>query len=117
MGVPWPVSLQGVMNEEGFSFKIGDTTIRSETEFGIPKVRRRFTRGIDVFTFSINLSSSQYSTFKTFYESSLNGGVLPFDFLNPLTNTTDEFRFLTSPSIRSIGGGNFILQMEVERMP
>ena len=117
MGVPWPVTLQDTMNEEGFSYQDGETRIRSENDFGIPKVRRRFTKAIDTVSVTINLTQAQYSTFRNFFDVSLNGGVNVFDFVNPLTGLTEEFRFVSPPTYRSIGGGNFVVAMQWEKLP
>lgn len=113
----WPTTLQEKVNQAGFRKVFGSTTIRSNVEVGANKVRRRFTKGIDQFSVNVNLARSEYSTFENFYEVTLNGGTNTFDFLNPLTDTIEEFRFVGEPSITPIGGNEFVLQMTWEQLP
>ena len=117
MAVAWPVSLQDKVNEDSFNLKLGDTTIRSNPDVGPVKVRRRFTRPIDTFTVSIDLTVTEYSTFYYFFNTTTNGGVTPFTFVHPITGVLKEFRFTGAPSISSIGGGNFRATMGWEELP
>lgn len=113
----WPVSLQDKFNVDNFSVKLGNTTVRSEMDVGPDKVRRRFTDAVDIYTASIDMDIDQYSDLKQFFENTLGGGSLTFAFVNPLTNTTDEFRFIDPPDVRPIGGRFFKVSMNLERMP
>jgi hypothetical protein len=113
----WPVTLQQLVNEEGFAYTVGETAIRTESDVGPAKVRRRFTKSVDSVSVTINITQDLYPTFRDFHDITLNGGVLPFDFENPLTGTLEEFRFSGPYQIRSIGAGNFIVSMVWERLP
>ena len=117
MAATWPASLQQVLNEQGFTYEIGDTAIRSEMETGMPKVRRRFTKPINKLSCSILLNISQYSTFSVFFNTTLNGGVNTFNFNNPLSASTSEFRFITPPQISPLGGQVFQVSMQWEEIP
>jgi hypothetical protein len=111
MAVAWPVSLQDKLNEDSFSFQIGETVLRSDMDVGPVKVRRRMTKSTDLVTCSINVTSGEYSVFKTFYDVTLNGGVTLFTFNHPITGAPQDFRFVGAPSVRSIGGGNYVVSM------
>lgn len=117
MSVAWPALLQSVVNEESFSFIIGETSIRSDMEVGPAKVRRRFTKSVDGLTCSINLTQSEFQTFYDFYDIDLNGGTKVFSFIHPVTQVLSDFRFTKAPNMRSLGGGNFRVVMEWEQMP
>lgn len=115
--VAWPVSLQDKFNVDNFTVKLGSTTVRSQMDVGPDKVRRRFTDAVDIYTASIDLDIEEYTDLKTFFENTLGGGSLTFSFYNPLTDTTDEFRFADPPEVRPLGGRFFRVNMTWERMP
>jgi hypothetical protein len=119
MAEQWPLTLQQKLNQASFSEQLGDTTLRSETEIGLAKVRRRFTKGVDKLTVTIDVEKDEVATFKTFYDTTLNGGVTPFEFNDPYTNTLTEFRFDTSspPRLSLIGANTLRLSMQWERIP
>lgn len=117
MAVPWPSGLQDKVNEVGFSHAIGETVLRSENDTGPVKVRRRFTRSVDTFSVSIDLTVAEYSTFTYFYHTTTAGGVTPFTFVNPITGVSNEFRFTGPPTFSSLGGGHFRANMGWEQLP
>lgn len=103
----FPGSLQDKFNEAGFRQTFGETSITSSTEVGEPKKRNRYTKSIDEFSGTIELERSEYSTFETFYKTTLAGGVRTFNFDHPITQVTSEFQFVNVPTIASIGGNYF----------
>lgn len=118
MAATWPISLQDKLNEDSFSVEFGNTVLRSEMDIGPAKVRRRTTRPIDVYTCSINLYQSDYATFTTFFNTTLNGGINTFDFVDPFSGQLTTFRFLKPPSVSPIGrAGWFKITMAWEKMP
>ncbi len=116
MAETWPVGLQQKLNAEGFQVKFGNTAMRTDMDVGPAKVRSRFTDAIDVYTCTIFLDYSDYSTFRTFFKTTLNNGVNRFDFTDPFTNTSAEFRFAEEPDISPIGGTVFRVGMTWEKM-
>jgi hypothetical protein len=117
MAVLWPATLQQKVNEANFGNEFGDTVLKSDMDIGPAKLRRRFTRGFDTFTTSIELTTAQYTLFRNYYYTSLNGGVLPFQFDHPITKTPSEFRFGAVPRVTSLGGGIFRVAMVWEEVP
>ena len=117
MAQQWPVGLQQLLSEANFGEQDQDTTIRTEMDVGPAKVRRRFTRGVETYTGSIYLTVSQYTLFKSFFNTTLNGGVLPFTFNHPITQVPTDFRFVGTPQYNSIGGGNFTTVFTWEALP
>jgi len=117
MAQPWPISLQELLSEANFGMKFGDTAGRSDNDLGPQKVRRRYTKPVDTITGAIYLTIAEYSTFYAFYNTTLNGGVLPFTFDHPITSLPTDFRFKGTPEISSIGGANFTVQFEWEVLP
>lgn len=113
----WPSQLQDKMNVQNFQIVFGKTTIRSEMDVGPDKIRSRFTDGIDLYNTSIDLDIDDYSVLSTFYKTTLGNGTRSFGFLNPMTNTTDEFRFVTEPTIQPLGGRYFRVTLSWEKLP
>lgn len=113
----WPVSLQQKIDSEGFEYKPGKTSIRSEMDIGPEKVRSRFTDAVDLYSCSVVLDFNDVATFKVFYKTTLNNGVNQFLFVDPFTEVEAAFRFIEPPSIRPLGGRVFRLTMSWEKMP
>lgn len=116
MAVAWPVSLQDKVNEDSFSYEVGETVLRSDMDVGPQKLRRISTRPIDKMTVSINVTVDQWQDFMTFYNTTTNGGTLRFEFNHPITQVLTEFRFASVPRTSSLGGGNFMVVMDWEVM-
>jgi hypothetical protein len=113
----WPITLQQLANQSGFNYEIGNTVIRSENDIGAPKVRRRFTKSVDKMSVTINCTRTQWNTLYNFFDVTLAGGTLPFEFTNPMTNTVEEFRFIQPPIARPISGADFTVEMIWEKLP
>jgi hypothetical protein len=115
--VTWPSQLQDFWNEANFGLDAGDTTLRTQMDAGQAKVRRKYTKAIDSFSGSINVTAAQYAVFKTFFNTSLNGGVNTFYFDHPIEETQSVFRFVGSYKLSSLGGGQFLISFVWEEMP
>jgi hypothetical protein len=117
MAAQWPTSLQQFFSEDNFGITIGNTTIISENEIGPKKRRRRFSKSIDKMTASILLNTAQFTVFRNFFDTTLAGGVLAFEFNHPITGILTEFKFEPEPQIVSIGGGQFRVSFTLEVQP
>lgn len=117
MGVPFPSTLQQFINQQGFSLSKGPTVIRSSPDTGPVKMRRRFTRSVDRMSVTLYLDLDQFNTFETFYNTTTNAGVTPFDLDHPITGVTREYRFLDEPTYSSIGGVQFQVAFTLEILP
>jgi hypothetical protein len=115
----WPVSLQQLLNQDGFEYRPGNTRVSSGTDVGPSKVRSRFTDAVDIYTGEVVLDFDQVATFKTFYKTTIGNGTLPFLFEDPFTGDEIAVRFLpdNDPSIRPLGGRVFTLNFTWEVMP
>lgn len=112
----WPPQFQDLINEENFGVTLGNTTVRSEVDAGPPKVRSRFTDGIDQYTTSIYLDYDDIGDLLNFYKVTLANGSLTFGFNDPFTGVLTEYRFLEPPQISPRGGRTFTVNMKWERM-
>jgi len=111
----WPATLQDKLNVGGFTYEFGETTVESTMDTGPKKKRRRFTHGIDTVAASIDLDFDDYTTFETFYKTTLNGGVNTFYYDHPLTQVQETWR-MGGVKITPIGGRRFNVSMVWELM-
>jgi hypothetical protein len=117
MAQAWPAQLQQCLSEQNFGIQKGSTVLRSDMDIGPQKVRRRFTKGVDTLTGSIYLTAEEYEIFEAFYETTLAGGTLPFEFNHPITGVLTVFRFNSEPTYASLGGGSFTVSFGWEKLP
>ena len=118
MAQSWPSTLQDRFNTSGFSHEIGDTLLRSDTEYGSQKIRRRFTRGTDKQTGKIWVKGyTELQTLITFYNTTCAGGSLPFTFFNPITESNTTYRFTSSLKFNPVGNDVFEVDMSLEIVP
>ncbi len=113
----WPSEFQQLINEESFGISLGDTTIRSDMDVGLSKVRSRYTKGIDIYSCTIFIDIDLYDTLTDFYKTTLGNGTRTFSFNDPMTGDPAEFRFSEAPSITPRGGRNFTVSMKWEKLP
>jgi hypothetical protein len=115
----WPVSLQSKLNTQDFGYTFGKTTIETEMDVGLKKKRRLYTKAVDEIKCSIDVDMTQYNTFYTFFDITLNGGANTFWFNNPITQVSEEYRFSDAapPVVSPLGGLYFRITMSWIRIP
>lgn len=112
MTAVWPAGLPQYVREQGFGENLPDQTIESQMDAGLPKARRRYTQNYRPIQATIWCDADQHALFEFFYEEALGGGVLPFHWVNPLTQVLAEFRFKRPPpQKRSFGAANVEIAM------
>jgi hypothetical protein len=82
---------------------------------GPNKKRRRYTASVKKFTGIMRLNAEQRIVLERFYRNELADGVLRFDFTDPQTLETGEFRF-TEDYTESSMDGLFEVQLSLERL-
>lgn len=111
----WPGTLPQFVFEQGYQEKLNDQTLESTVDVGPPKIRRRYTKQIRSFTVQMRFTPTQKATFEGFWQDTLLGGSLPFDWVHPLTRASTSFRFRKpAPSYTSIGGSDSIVSFSME---
>lgn len=114
MTAQWPAALPQYVLEQGYSEILADQTIESTMDSGLPKVRRRFTKNLRPIAAAIKCDADQALVFEHFYHETLQGGVLPFHWVNPFTQVLAEFRFKRPPPTkRSFGSANIEYAMNL----
>jgi len=116
--VAWPASLPQKLMRAGFSEAPANTLLRTEMDAGPGKVRRRNTAGIRPVQGKITVTKAQLTTFKTFYNDTIQGGALRFNWDEPLDDTASvEMRFTKEPSWSELGPDVFQISLELEILP
>ncbi len=117
MPAVWPASLPQKMLAPGFDEQPPDERIRTPMEVGPAKLRRRTSAGVRPIKGSIRCSLTQRATFDEFYRSTLSGGVLPFDWVHPVTQTAATFRFVEVPRYAMRTANLVEIALSLELMP
>lgn len=78
--IAWPASLPQRAERPGYQSGTGDGRLRSDTDSGIAKVRRRFSAVPRPLQLQMLMTWDQLDTFKAFVADDLETGVLPFVF-------------------------------------
>jgi hypothetical protein len=108
MAAIWPATLPEYVLQDGYQEALNQQSIESQPDTGSPKVRRRYTKEVHKFDVSIQMTQAQKATFETFYYTTLNGGSLTFDWVNPLTRVATTFRFRNPPPRYTVIGGTYV---------
>lgn len=94
--------------------------VRTETDGGPAKVRRRFTAVPRDVQTPMVFTAAQRATFDTFYITTLNDGADKFDWTDPVDNATKTFRFKAPPSFSlftNVNGKNYRTTLDLELLP
>lgn len=99
MVAAWPADLPEYV-ESGAQERPAEERIDSNADtLGRPGRRRRVRGRVRDFDVSIACTTAQVVALRTFYETTLVSGVLPFTWVNPRTQAPGVFRFQSPPPI------------------
>jgi hypothetical protein len=113
----WPSSLPDYVLQQGHNEALANVSMRSQMDAGPAKVRRRFTAGPRMVNAIVRLTTGQTLTLDTFFETTLVGGSLAFDWVLPRTQASRSFRFTSPPEYRPVGPGIWDATLKLEAMP
>lgn len=71
--------------------------VEDRGEVGAPDRRNRFTRSLEMFSFSIRLTNDQKEALCAFYQTDLSRGVKAFNWTHPTSGETYEVLFVQKP--------------------
>ena len=94
----WPETLPQALLIEGYSEAPANTLVRTSMESGPAKVRRRATAAIRPVKGTLVLTAAELAYLKNFYNTTLLGGALRFNWVDPLTEAAVEMRFTETPT-------------------
>ncbi len=100
----WPAALPSGFLAEGFSKQPKSNVIRSSMDAGPQKARRRYTARTITYTGREIFDTEELAVFEQFYHTALADGVLRFNFTDPVSGETAEFRFTEDYTVSTIDG-------------
>ena len=109
----WPEGLPATLFINGLSARRNSNVIRTQMDAGPKKARRRYTASTKIFAGKMLLNESQRFELERFYRTTLADGVLRFNFTDPQTLKSAEFRFTEDYSENSVDG-MFEISMSLE---
>lgn len=113
----YPASLEFCYIGGSYSEQPVDGVLRTQMDAGPEKTRRRFTATPTNISFTLPwMTRAEYATFKTFFETDLEGGALSFTATHPITNVSESFRFRSPYQMRPVGK-KIEVSIEVELLP
>ena len=114
----WPASLPQRPLADGFSETLPNLLVRSGTDIGPAKARRRTTAGVTRLKVAFRLSSAQLAAFRTFFAADLQGGALSFSWTHPVSGAVGSFRIVPPPAIEPIAAGvAWRVTLDLELLP
>lgn len=93
-----------------------DPWVQDQSEVGASRRRKRFTRALHRFTFSLRLTSLQKLVLLAFYDDTLDDGVLAFRWAHPDTGTVYEARFVGRPPVRHVAADFWDANISIEEI-
>lgn len=113
----WPGTLPQDPEIDGLVEQPPDTILRTQMDAGPAKVRRRFTAGVRPFRMKMLLTKTQVADLETFFVTTLKYGSESFDWHNPRTQASEEFRFVGPPAYNMLGPDTWMASFTVEQLP
>jgi len=113
--ITWPELLPATLLIDGLSKQPQSSVIRTAMDAGPKKARRRYTARTVKFSGRQVFDSLELAVFEQFYQFVLADGVLRFNFTDPTTLETGEFRFTADYAVTSIDGLHDVA-MQLERL-
>ena len=113
--IRWPSELPQIMRLDGLKAQRKDTVVRTQTDAGPVKQRRRYSVATKVFTGSIIVTEAQRKIFESWYENTLGNGTLRFIMKDSQSLEDKEFRF-TQPYSEDSNNGLWTIGLSLEKM-
>jgi len=113
--ISWPDTLPVTLLMDGLSAKRKTSVVRTAMDAGPEKMRRRYTASVKTFSGKMLLNKNQLIELDLFFKTALADGVLRFNFTDPQTLETAEFRFIEPYQEVSVSGF-FEISMSLERL-
>ncbi len=117
MAAVWPPSLPQSPLVEAYDEQLADTTLRTQMDAGPAKARRRYATGVGNLTVQMFMNETQQQTFWSFFETTIAGGALRFEFTHPRLDTSVECRIVPRATLPKLRPGLYQLRMNLEVLP
>lgn len=113
----WPESLPQNVNVDGYQEQASEQSVRSNMDAGIAKVRRRFSAVPINIKCSVRIDLTQKATLDTFYNATLSGGSLRFDWKHPVSGDPAVCRLKSPPEYTPINRNRLNAKLDMEILP
>lgn len=117
MPITWPATLPQRPLAEGYQETEPDVLLRSPMDAGPPKVRLRFTAGVQPVMTTWEMTGAEVETFRTFYRTTIKYGAIQFEHINFRTGATVTYAIPAPPVERNVGGDVWQVQIPLEIWP
>lgn len=117
MAEVWPVSLPQRFLKANYQDSFADNLLRSNTDQGPAKVRRRSTSNARAMSGDMFLTTTQLATLETFWNTTTLGGSLALTFPDPRGGSALLVRFTGPPKWGNIGGAHWQVSLAFEVLP
>lgn len=91
--------------------------IRSQTDKGPPKERRRTTANVRPISFMLKLTPAQVTTLDDFFVTDTASGVNEFDYTHPRTGASVTAKFAEEPVYNEVEGAIYDCPIKLEIQP
>lgn len=113
----WPVTLPQSVSWQGYTRRIQDTRLRTPMDAGPPKLRSKYTAHIVEHDLPVvYFTKAQWVLLEAFYVTTLQQGTQTFEWTDPISGATVNYRFKAPPTPGAMLGPDTIpctLQLEV----
>lgn len=121
----WPSADLPTSPQYGWTETPGSSLVRTETDAGPAKLRRRFSSSPSLFSLMFTLTTAQATRLEQFYSNAAdespagtNGGALSFDGLpHPRTNSAATWRFTSAPTLTQVTFTHYRVTVALELLP
>jgi hypothetical protein len=113
--INWPSTLPSGLLAEGFTKQPQSNIIRTAMDAGPKKARRRYTARTINYSGREIFDTEELELFEQFYHTALADGVLRFNYEDPITQETAEFRFTEDYTVSSVNG-QYEVTMNLEKL-
>lgn len=112
----WPIELPSALINT-YNEGVQNNILRSQTDKGPAKLRRRTTANVYNMSFMMTLTPAQVDILEDFYYDDIFSGALQFDFVHPRTGITVQARFVEPYSLQDIDGLYYKVGISLEILP
>jgi len=110
----YPATIPQKFERDSFQMTYGKNTIRQPMSMGPPKSRSIGDPAGPQIRGTVEMTASEFSTWEAFYLTTINNGADVFDWVHPITGSAADFIYTSEPTIRSLGGGSWAVDMQLE---
>jgi len=114
--IDYPTASLPCMISGTFVENATDPWVQDQGEVGAFRRRKRFTRSLRTFSYSMRLTSEQRTALIEFYEATLDDGVLEFNWTHPWAGLEYEVRFAGRPALDHRYAGKWQVEVALEQI-